>query len=99
MSGERRAPAGSAARTLARLLAGALLLAGCTRSSQATVARGMELVVFVDFSGSIKSEGRALFAAVLEHQILPSLAEGGRLLVAVIDDKALAHLLLLVVAT
>src|SRR5437879_13192134 len=87
MSGERPSPAGGAARTLARLLAGALLLAGCTRSSQATVGRGTEVVVFVDFSGSVKSDARALFATDLENQILPSLVAGDRLLLAALNDK------------
>ncbi len=99
MSGERLSPAGSAARTLARLLAGALLLAGCTRSSQATVGRGTEVVVFVDFSGSVKSDARALFEADLENQILPSLAAGDRLLVAAINDKTLSDFRPLVEAT
>src|SRR2546428_3941771 len=78
MSGERLSPAGGAARRLARLLAGALLLAGCTRSSQATVGRGAEVVVFVDVSGSVKSDARALFAAGPQNPNPPSLVGGGR---------------------
>src|SRR5207244_12299380 len=90
MSGERRSPAGGAARRLARLLAGALLLAGCTRSSQATVGRGTEVVVFVDFSGSVKRDARALFATDLENQTLPCLGAGDRPLAAAVHDQTLA---------
>ena len=99
MPGERRSPAGIAARLLGRLLPGALLLAGCTPSSQATVGRGTEVVVFVDFSGSVRSEERALFEADLEGQIVPSLAAGDRLLVAAINDKTLSEFRPLVEAT
>jgi hypothetical protein len=69
---------------------GLLLLWGCTPSSHATVASGMEVVVFVDFSGSTRGEERTLFQKDLQEQIIPSLAPGDRILIAPINDKTLA---------
>jgi hypothetical protein len=78
---------------------GLLLLAGCTPSSHATVTNGTEVVVFVDFSGSIRSDQRALFEKDLQGQIIPSLGAGDRILIAPINDKTLAEFRPLVEAT
>jgi hypothetical protein len=81
------------------LLQGLFLLTGCTPSSHATAAHGTEVVVFVDFSGSIQSRARALFEGDLQTQIVPTLEAGDRLLIAAINDKTLSEFRPLVEAT
>lgn len=89
----------AAASILFLVLQGLLLLTGCTPSSHATVSHGTEVVVFVDFSGSIRSQARALFEGDLQTQIIPSLAAGDRILIAAINDKTLSEFRPLVEAT
>ncbi|HEV8661996.1 MAG TPA: hypothetical protein VGT06_02455 [Candidatus Methylomirabilis sp.] len=78
---------------------GVLLTAGCTPTSQAGPDRGTAIVIFVDFSQSIRSETRALFRQDIESRIIPSLSPGDRLLIASISDKTLTEFRPLVEAT
>lgn len=73
------------------LTLGGPLWAGCTQSSQATAPRGTEIVVFVDFSESVRKQGMALFEQDIENLIIPSLTAGDRLLMAPISDKTLTE--------
>jgi hypothetical protein len=75
------------------LLAGSILLAaGCTSSSsQATEPRGTAIVVFVDFSSSVRKADLALFEQELTTQIIPSLSAGDRILIAPITDRTLTE--------
>ncbi len=68
-----------------------LLATGCTPSSQAAAGRGTAVVVFVDFSQSIRSEARGLFRQDIENRIIPSLSAGDRILIAPIHDKTLTE--------
>lgn len=70
---------------------GVFLATGCTPSSQAAAGRGAAVVVFVDFSQSIRSEARELFREDIENRIVPSLSAGDRLLIAPIHDKTLTE--------
>jgi hypothetical protein len=88
-----------AARSLVPVMQGLLLLTGCTPSSHATASPGTAVVVFVDFSESVRSGARKLFKGDLETQILPSLSAGDRILVAAINDKTLTEFRPLVEAT
>ncbi len=96
---DSRSPVRTTARILLLMLYGFLLATGCTPSSQATVSRGTDVVVFVDFSGSIRSEAKALFEGDLQTQIIPSLSVGDRILIAAINDKTLSEFRPLVEAT
>lgn len=84
---------------LVAMMPGFLLAAGCTPSSQATARRGTAIVIFIDFSESIRSENRALFVEDIEHRILPSLSAGDRILIAPITDKTLTEFRSLAEAT
>lgn len=84
----RRRPA---PRPFLPLVAGLFLLAGCTPSSHATASPGTAIVVFVDFSESVRGPARKLYEADLDGQILPSMSAGDRLLVAAINDKTLTE--------
>ena len=61
------------ARILALIMQGLLLTTGCTSWPKATAARGTDTVIFVDFSGSIRNEAKALFRQDIETWIIPSL--------------------------
>ncbi len=76
---------------LVLIMHGVLLTMGCTRSSEAAPPRGTAIVIFVDFSGSVRSEARALFKQEIETQIIPSLSAGDRILIAPINDKTLTE--------
>ncbi len=67
-------------------LAGALLT-GCFVSAESTRDAGNEIVIFVDFSGSMGAENRALIEHDFAHSIIPSLAAGDRILVAPINEE------------
>ena len=71
-------------RTL--LVIGLALLAPQVMASTPT---GMSVVIFIDFSGSIQSAGRAGYRQELERDILPVLAPGDRIVIAPIHDKTL----------
>ena len=68
---------------------GLVLVAGCAPSTPAASQRGTSVVVFIDFSQSIGGGDRAQYRREIETDILPSLMEGDRLLIAAIDDKTL----------
>src|SRR5438128_60383 len=80
----RLTPWGLALTTLALLLG-----TGCAPSAPAAVQGGTAIVVFIDFSQSVSGDGLASFRQEIETEILPSLAEGDRLLIAPINDKTL----------
>ncbi|MGH7379719.1 MAG: hypothetical protein ACREJ7_05690 [Candidatus Methylomirabilales bacterium] len=81
------------------VMQGVFLTTGCSPSSQAAARRGTAVVIFVDFSQSIRSEARALFRQDIEHRIIPSLSAGDRVLIAPINDKTLTEFSPLVEAT
>jgi len=84
---ERASPHSHRPITLAvLLLTQAFVLPGIAASS-----RGTAVIIFLDFSGSIKSNERALFKREIETQIIPSLSAGDRLLIAPIHDKTLTE--------
>jgi hypothetical protein len=60
---------------------------------------GTAVIIFVDFSGSIRSAERAQFRREIETEIVPSLSAGDRLLIAPIHDKTLTEFRPLVQAT
>lgn len=70
-------------------LSAVCLLAGCTRSSEATKSTGKEVVIFMDFSQSIRGDNRALFEEDLLKSVVPSLSAGDRLVIAPINDRTL----------
>jgi hypothetical protein len=69
----------------------ALVLAGCTKASQADAQRGTAVLVFVDFSESIGGPDRAGFKRELEKQVLPWLQPGDSIMIAPITDKTLTE--------
>jgi hypothetical protein len=75
-------------RVLRSLLAVSALLAGaCTGPVTPTASPGTEVVVFIDFSASVRPADKALFKQDLMNVIIPSLAEGDRLIIAAISDR------------
>ena len=68
---------------------GLLLSTGSPPSSQATTHPGMELIIFVDFSGSIRKEDRKSFEQDLLKRVIPTLSAGDRLLIAPITERTL----------
>ncbi len=87
---------------LGLLVVGVLLVAGCTGGASSTedeVPLGKEVVVFVDFSESVRGDDRAFFEREVTQLILPTLAAGDRLLVAPINDKTLTSFYPLIEAT
>jgi hypothetical protein len=68
-----------------------LLMAGCTKSSQAEVQRGTAVVIFVDYSDSIGGTDRAGFKRELEKQVLPWLQPGDSIMLAPITDKTMTE--------
>jgi hypothetical protein len=69
----------------------ALLLTGCTKTSQAEVQRGTAVVIFVDFSDSIGGTDRLGFKREIEKQILPWLQPGDSIMIAPITDKTMTE--------
>src|SRR5919198_1091287 len=78
---------------------GLLLMTGCPPSVPAATRNATAVVIFVDFSGSIGGEDRALYRRQIESEILPTLTAGDRLLIAPINDKTLTDFRPLVEAT
>jgi hypothetical protein len=58
-------------------------------ATASTAPAGTSVVVFIDFSGSIRSAERDGYRRELERDILPSLAPGDRIVIASIHDKTL----------
>ena len=82
------------------LISGVSLTLGCSSSStQASTPRGTEIIVFVDFSDSTRKQDRMLYEQAITDQIIPSLSEGDRFLIAPITDKTLTEFHPLVEAT
>jgi len=68
-----------------------LLMQAFLSPGMAATSPGTAVIIFLDFSGSIKSGERALYQREIETQILPSLSAGDRLLMAPIHDKTLTE--------
>lgn len=68
-----------------------LLTAGCAPASKASVPKGTEFVIFIDFSESIRNGNHRLFKKDLENHIIPTLSAGDRILIAPITDKTLTQ--------
>lgn len=81
------------------LLYGAVLSVACTKASQGTSDPGKDVVIFVDFSGSIGPNDKTLFARDITEQIIPELDAGDRILIAPINDRTLTGFQPLVEAT
>ena len=79
------------------LLIGATLLG--SHAVAAAPARGTSIIVFVDFSGSIRGPERASYRLELEREILPALRPGDRIVIAPIHDRTLTGFRALAEAT
>src|SRR5690242_9174015 len=76
------------ARRLSTILViGATLLG--PHAATAAAAGGMSVVVFVDFSASVRGPERASFRFELEREILPALGPGDRIVIAPIHHRTL----------
>jgi hypothetical protein len=71
------------------ILGGVLPATGYPASSLSTTHPGMDLIIFVDFSGSIRKEDKKSFERDLIKRVIPSLSAGDRLLIAPITEKTL----------
>ncbi len=69
-----------------RLGLAGLLLAACVVSQEPLAT---DVLIFVDFSGSISDASKASFEHDIREQILPTLGAGDRILVAPIDESTL----------
>ena len=67
-------------------LAGLLLATACVVSPEPL---GTDVLIFVDFSGSISKASKASFEQDIRSKIIPSLGAGDRILVAPIDESTL----------
>src|SRR5439155_556796 len=76
------------ARRLSTLLLIGAMLVG-PHAVAAALARGTSIIVFVDFSGSIRGPERASYRLELEREILPALRPGDRIIVPLIHDRNL----------
>jgi hypothetical protein len=75
-------------RVLPSFLVGLSLIAGaCTGPVTTATSPGTEVVVFIDFSASVRPADKALFKQDLMNVIVPSLGEGDRLIIAGISDR------------
>ena len=74
---------------LALTMGGVLLTTGCPSASEHRASDEKEVVIFIDFSESVRKDSWALFERDLARTIVPSLSSGDRLLVAPINDKTL----------
>ena len=71
------------------LLAASLVGTACFVSSKATDSVAKELIIFVDFSESIRGENMSLIEHDFTELIIPSLEPGDSILVAPINEKTL----------
>jgi hypothetical protein len=77
---------------VAVLVAGGFLLTtACFVSMESTASGGKKIIIFLDYSESIRAENRALIAQDFESSIIPSLSAGDRILVAPINEKTLTN--------
>jgi len=86
------------ARRLSTLLLIGAMLVG-PHAVAASLARGTSIIVFVDFSGSIRGPERASYRLELEREILPALRPGDRIIIAPIHDRTLTGFRALAEAT
>jgi hypothetical protein len=76
-----------ASGSLLRLgVAGLLLLTACKISAEPT---GTDILVFIDFSGSVGRESKSSFERDIQRLIVPSLSAGDRILIAPIHGRTL----------
>ncbi len=73
--------------TASIMMAGCLLATACKAPPEFATDRANEVIIFIDFSQSIRRDTKALFQTDLERFILPSLHAGDRLIIAPINDK------------
>ncbi len=71
------------------LLAGSLAGTACFVSSKVADSVAKEVIIFVDFSESIRGENMYLIEQDFRELIIPSLEPGDRILVAPINEKTL----------
>ena len=81
------------------LLAGSLAGTACFVSSTAVDSVAKEIIIFVDFSESIRGKNMSLIQQDFAELILPSLEPGDRILVAPINEKTLTSFHPLIDAT
>ena len=74
---------------LALTLGVVTLTTACTSASEPTASPAKEIIIFIDFSESIRGDSWTLFERDLAKTILPSLSAGDRILVAPINDRTL----------
>ena len=70
---------------------GFLLTTACFVSLDSTAPVEKKILIFVDFSESIRAENRALIVRDFENSIIPSLSAGDGILVAPINEKTLTN--------
>ena len=90
---------GVAAWILVPMLGGLLSATACMVSVTPSEPVGTIVLIFVDFSGSIRGESRALFEQDIRGRIVSSLSAGDQILIAPIDDRTLTNFHPLVSAT
>ncbi len=73
------------------LLGASLLATACFVSSKKAASQGKEIIVFVDFSQSIRGENRGLIERDFADLIVPSLSAGDRILIAPINERTLTN--------
>lgn len=73
------------------LLGASLLATACFVSSKKAASQGKGIVVFVDFSQSIRGENRGLIERDFAELIVPSLSAGDRILIAPINERTLTN--------
>ena len=71
----------------ALVLGVALCMTGCSSSLDAVATSGKQIIIFVDFSESMRKASRHLIEKEFTESIIPSLGAGDRLLVAPINEK------------
>ena len=67
-------------------VAGLLLATACKISTEPT---GTDILIFIDFSGSVSRESKSSFEEDIQSLIVPSLSAGDRILIAPIHGRTL----------
>ncbi len=73
------------------VVGGSLLTTACSPSAEATAHAGNEIIIFVDFSESIRGENMDLIQRDFANAIIPSLDAGDRILIAPINERTLTN--------
>jgi hypothetical protein len=89
---------GKMGRWVAGVVVGLILLVGCTAPQEPEVV-GTDVIIFIDFSESVRKSNKNLFKRDITDRIIPSLSAGDRILIAPINDKTLTGYHPLVEAT